>query len=155
VSLFGNSSKKNESITDNTLQNAQQTNNQGNLNNGDGAVTYTSTDHGAVAGGVAVTQAALAANIESTRLALDATATVNINALDTVTGFGESVIDKLNTLSTTVLVNGEKATRGALALAKSATTSEAADISKLMLKAGLIIGTIAIVGAVVVRGGKK
>lgn len=154
MSLLGNSSRRNSSVTDNTLQSAQQTNNQGNLNNGDGDVTYYSTDYGAVASGAAISQAALAANIESTRMALDATSTTNINAMDSVTGFGESVIDKLNNLSTKVLVNGEKATRGAMELAKSATTSEAASITQLMLKAGLVLGAIAIIGAVVVRGKK-
>jgi hypothetical protein len=114
VSLFGNSSKKNSSVTDNTLQHAMQDGNEGFLNNGDGDVNYISTDHGAVASGAAISQSALAANIESTRMALDATSTVNINAMDSVTSFGESVIDKLNNLSTTVLVNGEKATRGAM-----------------------------------------
>jgi hypothetical protein len=155
VSLFGNSSKKNSSVTDNTLQHAMQDGNEGFLNNGDGDVNYISTDHGAVASGAAISQSALAANIESTRMALDATSTVNINAMDSVTSFGESVIDKLNNLSTTVLVNGEKATRGAMELAKSATTSEAASITELMLKAGLVLGAIAIIGAVVVRGKKS
>lgn len=76
------------------------------------------------------------------------------NALDTVSGFGESVIDKINDLATTVLVNGEKATRGALELAKTSTQSEAANITELMMKAGMILGVVAIVGAVVARGRK-
>jgi hypothetical protein len=153
MSLFGGS-KKNSSVTDNTLQGALQDNNQGFISNGSGPVNYVTTDHGAVASGAAISQSALAANIESTRMALDATSTTNIHALDSVTGFSESVIDKINNLSTKVLVNGEKATRGAMELAKSATTSEAASITQLMLKAGLVLGAIAIIGAVVVRGKK-
>jgi hypothetical protein len=173
VSLFGNSSKKNSSTTDNTLQNAQQTNNQGNLNNGDGAVTYNVTDHGAVAGGVVVSQAALAANLEATKnalasssvvagmsfdfgsKALDSNGYISGMALESVTGLSGSVIDKITDLATSVLVNGEKATRGALDLAKTSTTSEAASITELMLKAGVVLGSIVIIGAVVVRGSKK
>lgn len=172
MSLFGNSSKKNSSVTDNTLSNADQTNNQGNLNNGDGDVTFISTDNGATAAAIGsntvISQSALAANLETTKAALNASTSATDSAfgfgsqaLDsnsyiagTALGLGQSVIDKMSELSTAVLVNGEKATRGALALAKTSTTSEAANITELMVKAGMVLGAIAIIGAVVARGSK-
>lgn len=183
MSLFGNSSSKKSSSTDNTAANAQQDNNSGFVNNGGDNVNYTATDHGAIgsalASNAAISQSSLLANLESTRTALNSNTTVSAlafdfggkaldannyttglafenseNALNTVSDFSESVIDKFNNLATSVLVNGERATKGALELAKTSTQSEAANITELMMKAGLILGAIAIIGAVV-AGRKK
>lgn len=162
------------SSTDNTASNAQQDSNRGLINYGDigGNQTITTTDHGAIESALAanagVSQSALAANLESTRAALNSN---NILAADAfnfgskaldVNGYttelalnnNAGVIDTLNEVVTSVLVNGEKATRGALELAGTATTSEAANITELMIKAGVVIGAIAILGAVMARGKK-
>lgn len=176
MGIFSSDSKKSTSTTDNRLSDADLTNNTGYMSNGDGAVTYNLTDNGAVNAAIAsnttLSQSALLANVKATESALNSNTLVNAmafdfgsqaldsnnytteKALDTVANFGGSVIDKINTLATTVLVNGEKATRGALELAKDSTESEAASITELMLKAALVLGGIAIIGAVIV-GRKK
>lgn len=177
MALFGGS-KKNSSSTNNTASNAAQDNNQGliangNLGGGKNSTTnISSTDYGAINAAIgsntAAIQGALLSNLEATKSALgfgkdalDANSYVSglafdsgNKALDIVGKNSESVIDKVNELATTVLVNGEKATRGALQLAGDATKSESATITSLMIKAVMILGVVAVVGAVVVKGKK-
>ena len=177
MSMFGGS-KKNSSTTNNTASNAAQDSNQGliangNLGGGKNSTTIISeTDHGAInaalGANAAVSQSALSANLNAVKealgfgnAALDANSYVSSmafdsgnRALDIVGQNSNSVIDKVNELATTVLVNGERATRGALELAGDVTKSEGATITSLMIKSVVVLGGVLLIGMVLVKGKK-
>lgn len=173
MALFGGS-KKNSSATNNTASDAKQENNSGNIANGNvgGSIVTSTTDMGAInaafGSNTAITQANLAANLNAVKealgfgnAALDANSYVSSmafdsgnKALDIVGKNSNSVIDKVNELATTVLVNGERATRGALELAGDVTKSEGATITGLMIKSVVVLGGVLLIGMVLVKGKK-
>jgi len=154
-----------------------------NADNNSGAVAYggdvhfTTTDQGAIAGGVALGQAALLAGNEAVKAALNANTTTTESAfdfgskaldlgsysigtnaalagmaVDTVAGSANSVVDKIAGFASEILANGQRATTEALGFAKNMSQSESANQSELMIKAITVLGIVAVLGFALSRG---
>lgn len=89
MALFGGSKSSSNTTNNNIGTGSTYDGNSGDIAYGNQRNTYTTTDHGAVAGGVALGQAALLANNNAVRAALDASGAMSADAFN----FGSKSLD--------------------------------------------------------------
>lgn len=85
--------------------------------------------------------------------ALETNANLADNALGKVADSANSVINSISSFAKEILVNGEKATSGALQFAKETNRSDSANQAELMIKAVSVLGIVAVLAFAF--GGKK